>query len=422
MSISLPRPSGPTLLRRFTLLSLGTTIAVGLIFGAITARLVEDFALRRQARATAARVLEMAGSRLAVQDFLRAPPAQAQFERAVRPLIGKIDIVHVTVWNRLGEVLYSDGRVGFETPLPPSSLLTSALGGQLQWRRLPATNVGASSEPPRLEVFVPVVAAGVPQPIAVYQVISDLSDLAPALARLTWSVLVIVILGVLILYAALFTIVRQSSGELERQALALHRSVIGIVRSLVNALDARDMATAHHSSRVADNAVLIAQAICLDEVAVSEVQVAGFLHDVGKIGIRDDVLTKPGPYTDEERALMQHHTIFGYDILGPVPMAERVKLAVRHSHERWDGRGYPDGLAGENIPLAARIVAVADAFEALTTDRPYRSARSPRRAVEEIQRSAGAQFDPNVVEAFLRVWKRFHRNSSELRVSMHKPA
>src|SRR5207245_1629650 len=134
-----------------------------------------------------------------------------------------------------------------------------------------AANPGAGSNPPRLEVLVPVLSSSVPQPVAGYQVVSDLSDLAPALSRLTWSVLVSVILGVLMLYAALFTIVRKSSGDLERQEWALHRSFIGIIRSLINALDARDMATAHHSSRVADNAVLIAQAMGLDEVAVSEV-------------------------------------------------------------------------------------------------------------------------------------------------------
>jgi len=422
MSIPLPRPSRPTLLRRFTLLSLGTTIAVGLIFGAITARLVEDFALRRQARATAARVLEMAGSRLTLQDYLHSPPAQPQFERAMRHLVGKVDIVHVTLWNPLGRVLYSDGGVGGDTPAPPPTLLTSALGGRLEWRLLPVGKAGAGRSSPRLEVLVPVVASGVPQPIAVYQVISDLSDLAPALARLTWSVVVSVILGVLILYAALFTIVRKSSSDLERQEWALHRSFIGIIRSLVNALDARDMATAQHSSRVADNAVLIAQAMGLDEVAVSEVQVAGFLHDVGKIGIRDDVLTKHGPHTDEERAIMRRHTVYGYDILEPVPMSERIKRTVRHSHERWDGRGYPDGLAGESIPLAARIVAVADAFEALTTDRPYRAARKPTTAVEVIQRGAGTQFDPGVVDAFLKVWKRFSRTSPEIRGRVHELA
>src|SRR5207253_8848393 len=116
---------------------------------------------------------------------------------------------------------------------------------------------GDGSDPPRLVVLVPVVASSVPLPVAVYQVVSDLSDLAPALSRLTWSVLVSVILGVLMLYAALFTIVRKSSGDLERQEWALHRSFIGIIRSLINALDARDIATAHHSSRVAVDSVLI---------------------------------------------------------------------------------------------------------------------------------------------------------------------
>src|SRR5437867_296551 len=309
----------------------------------------------------------------------------------------------------------------FLARLPPVWLKTLPFAGRAG-RLLPAANPGAGSNPPRLEVLVPVVASSVPQPVAVYQVVSDLSDLAPALSRLTWSVLVSVILGVLMLYAALFTIVRKSSGDLERQEWALHRSFIGIIRSLINALDARDMATAHHSSRVADNAVLIAQAMGLDEVAVSEVQVAGFLHDVGKIGIRDDVLTKHGPHTDEERAIMRRHTVYGYDILEPVPMSERIKRTVRHSHERWDGRGYPDGLAGESIPLAARIVAVADAFEALTTDRPYRAARKPTTAVEVIQRGAGTQFDPGVVDAFVKVWKRFSRTSPEIRGRVHELA
>ncbi len=416
------RVSGLTLLRRFTLLSLGTTIAVGVLFGAITARLVEDFALRQQAQATAARVLELASSRLVLQDFFRSPPAQSQFEGAMRQLVGKMGIVHVTVWNRLGQVLYRDAPRGTETPRPPFALLTSALKGQLQWHLLPATKSSAGVKSLQLEVLVPVVATGVPQPVAAYQVISDLSDLVPALVRLRWAVQVSVVLGVLILYAALFSIVRKASGDLHRQESALQHSFIGIIRSLVNALDARDMATAHHSSRVAENAVMIAQAMGLDDAAVREVQVAGFLHDVGKIGIRDDVLTKDGPYTNTERAMMERHTIFGHEILDPVPISDSIKLAVRHSHERWDGQGYPDGLAGEDIPLAARIVAVADVFEALTTDRPYRAARKPQWAVEEIERGAGTQFDPTVVKAFLRVWQKFHRTSAEMPVRIHELA
>lgn len=320
-------------------------------------------------------------------------------------LVGKAESVHITIWNRLGQVLYSGGRAEFESLPAASTYLTLALDGQLQWRLVRSTRGGAGAAPPLLEVFVPVVASGISRPVAVFLILSDLSDLWPALTRLKWSVATSVVLGVLFLYVVLFTIVRRASGDLVRKERAQRQTFVGIIRSLVNALDARDMATAHHSSRVAEHAIRIARAMGLNEEFVSEVRVAGFLHDVGKIGIRDGILTKQGPLTAEESAMMQRHTVFGYDILDPVPLSEKIKLAVRHSHERWDGRGYPDGLTREQIPLAARIVAVADAYEALTTNRPYRSARSPEMATGEIRQGAGTQFDPQVVEAFLRVWQ-----------------
>ncbi len=401
-----PQPVRPTLLRRFTLLSLGTTIAIGIVFGTLTARLVQDFAFRRQARATAAHVGELVGSRLTLKDFLSAPPAgRAQFERAMQGVTGRAGIVHVVVWSRLGQVLYSDGPDAPGQPAPAAARLRAALTGELQWDLIAPAVPGDRSSAPRLDVLVPVMVQGVDYAVAAYQVVVDLTDLAPALARLRWSVELSVVLGVLILYAALFTIVRRASGDLERKESMLRRSFVGIIRSLVNALDARDMATAHHSSRVASGAVTIARAMGLSDEAVGEVQVAGFLHDVGKIGIRDDVLAKRGALTRDEQAMMQRHTAFGFDILEPVPIPDGVKLAVRHSHERWDGRGYPDRLAGDRIPLSARIIAVADAFEALTTDRPYRSAQHPQRAAEEISRCAGTQFDPAVVDAFVSVWQ-----------------
>jgi hypothetical protein len=404
--VSSPRPPRATLLRRFTLLSLGTTIVVGVVFGVITAQLVENFALRRQARATADQVLELAGARLVVDDFLLSRPSRRlHFEQVMRDLAGRADVVHVTVWSPQGDIIYSDDHLTFEGKARSESHLGLARAGQLRWQLVPAGG-GSQKGAPFLEVFVPVVVSGIPDPIAVYQILTDLSDMAPALARLIWSVQISVVLGVLILYAVLFAIVRAASVDLERKESALRYAFIGIIRSLVNALDVRDMATAHHSSRVADNAVMIARAMGLQEAAIGEIQIAGFLHDVGKIGIRDDLLSKDGPLTAGERESMQRHPVFGYDILDPVSIPEEIKLAVRHSHERWDGCGYPDGLAGERIPLAARIIAVADTYEALTTERPYRPAQSPRNAIAEIKRNAGTQFDPTVVEAALRVWRK----------------
>lgn len=398
-------PRRATLLRRFTLVSLATTIVIGVLFGVITAQLVESFALRQQARAIADQVTELAASRLVLEDFLQSPPGRRpQVEQAMRELAGKANIVHITLWSNRAKILYSDEPQAPDRTPAVQTGIGRALKGQLQWSLRPPQATRRSG--PVLEVLIPVMVPRLLQPVAVYQVLADLSGLAPALARLIWSVQISVVLGVLVLYAALFAIVRASSADLERKESALRWAFTGIIRSLVNALDVRDMATAHHSSRVAERAVEIARAMQISEATVNEVQAAAFLHDVGKIGIADQILLKPDALTEAERAIVERHAVLGYDILDPVAIPEGIKLAVRHSHERWDGRGYPDGLAGTAIPLAARIVAVVDAYEALTTDRPYRAARRPPKAMEEIKRSAGTQFDPQVVEAALRIWKR----------------
>ncbi len=398
-----PQPSGATLLRRFTVRSFVTTIVVGVLFGTMTARHVENFAFRRQAQGTEDRVLEVSSARLVVQDFLASPRAKrTRYEIAVRDLIGKAGIVHVAVWNRQGEVLYSDSRELPGSTSASSALLKGAFDGQLQWQLVPSGGQGASSTR-RLEVFIPVVVAGIPGPVAVYQVLSDLTDLVPALTRLKSQVEISVVLGVLFLYAALYSIVLRGSREIARQQLARQRTFVGMIRSLVAALDARDMYTGDHSFHVSKIAVAIARAMGLSMTMIDEVQLTSLLHDVGKIGIPDGVLNKPGPLTPEEWVIMKRHSVFGYKILGPAPISKEVKLAVRHSHERWDGKGYPDGLSGQQIPLAARVVAVVDAYTAITTDRPYRQAQRPEKAMEEIKRCAGTQFDPKVVDAFLMV-------------------
>ncbi len=381
------------------------TVLVGVIFGAIAARVAEGYALRRQAQMAAVYVTEFVAPRLTPKDFL-FPAPRVQFAFALRDLVGKAGIVRVTVWNKYGQALYSDDRglAGLTFPLSPP--LRLALNGQIQSQLIRSVK-GPTAGKRFMEVFVPVVIPDANRPVAVYDVISDISDLEPVLVRLKWSVWATVVLGILLLFFALFTIVRRASGDLEYQHVALRRAFEGTVRSLANAVDARDMATANHSSRVAEYAVAIAQTMGLSRAEIREVEVAGFLHDLGKIGIPDDILAKRGPLSRKEWAMMRRHPLFGYEILEPVPVAESIKLAVRHSHEFWDGSGYPGGLSGEEIPLAARVVGVADAYEALTTDRPYRLAQAPKDAVEEIQRCAGTQFDPQVVDAFLRVWRQW---------------
>jgi HD-GYP domain-containing protein (c-di-GMP phosphodiesterase class II) len=150
---------------------------------------------------------------------------------------------------------------------------------------------------------------------------------------------------------------------------------------------------------VAALAIRLAGQIGLEGAEVTRVGLMGKLHDIGKVAIPDAILLKPGPLTDEEWALMKRHPVIGAEVISHVPTLRATAAGIRGHHERWDGRGYPDGLAGEAIPLAARIINVADSYSAMTTDRPYQSARNAEAALQEMKRCAGTQFDPAVVAA-----------------------
>jgi len=174
------------------------------------------------------------------------------------------------------------------------------------------------------------------------------------------------------------------------------------IEALADAVDRRDPSTARHSERVA----LYTQQV-IDELGhinfsdAETIVAAARVHDVGKVGIPDAILLKPGPLTAEEFAEIRTHPVKGFNIIGKLPMYKDGSGIVRHHHERYDGAGYPDGLNGEDIPLGARIIAVADAYDVITTDRPYARARSQREACEELVRSKGTHFDPAVVDAFV---------------------
>jgi HD-GYP domain-containing protein (c-di-GMP phosphodiesterase class II) len=177
------------------------------------------------------------------------------------------------------------------------------------------------------------------------------------------------------------------------------------VSALASALESKDTGTRAHSQRVQSYATALARAIADKAVTGDQSTPYGFLlHDVGKIGIPDGILRKPGPLSPAERRRMQTHTVLGEAMLSGVAFLKGAGLkVVRSHHERWDGRGYPDGLGGEEIPLGARIFAVADALDAMTSHRPYRRALSWQAARTEILSQSKRQFDPDVVEAFVQV-------------------
>ena len=191
--------------------------------------------------------------------------------------------------------------------------------------------------------------------------------------------------------------------DLERgQRVLVQEAYRETVAALASALESKDTGTRAHSQRVQEYAVELGRAVAPDLVEQPSAEYGFLLHDVGKIGIPDSVLQKPGPLTTDERRLMQTHTLLGEQMLGGVAFLKgQGLLVVRSHHERWDGDGYPDGMGGEEIPLAARIFAVADTLDAMTSDRPYRPAVTWDEAVEEIVAQSGRQFDPDVVQAFL---------------------
>jgi HD-GYP domain-containing protein (c-di-GMP phosphodiesterase class II) len=209
---------------------------------------------------------------------------------------------------------------------------------------------------------------------------------------------------------------RETYKQERARAQELRRSYMATVRALSNAVEARDAYTGKHAERVAAYGLVIARKFPSELVLTPELEFGFLLHDVGKVAIPDAILYKPGPLTEEERALMSRHPVIGSQIVRGIEFLAEAAGVVRSHHERWDGTGYPDGLAGEDIPLAARVFAVADVLDALTTDRPYRPATSLRYAREMITAESGKHFDPRVVEAFNSIDDRvFERIAAEIR-------
>jgi putative nucleotidyltransferase with HDIG domain len=184
-----------------------------------------------------------------------------------------------------------------------------------------------------------------------------------------------------------------------------------LASALARAVDAKDSYTRSHCQTVSQLAATIAAELGFTGERLGRMRLAGLLHDVGKIGVPDAILNKPAKLTDAEYGVMQRHSVLGCDIVRAADMPVEARW-VRHHHERYDGRGYPDGLAGDGIPLESRIILVADAFEAMTSDRPYRKAPGAEFAVGELRRHAGTQFDPEVVEALCRVLDRRRADES----------
>jgi len=196
----------------------------------------------------------------------------------------------------------------------------------------------------------------------------------------------------------------QPVGEMEGPQ-ALPQAVLDTVTSLAFAIDAKDHYTQGHSQKVSAYAALICEAMNMSEAEVDEVRLGGVLHDIGKVGIPEQILNKGSALNPEEWDIMKSHTKYGAKILEPLKPLARIREMVLHHHEYFDGTGYPEGLAGENIPLGARIIAVADAYDTITSDRCYKKGRTSPDALRELERCGNLQFDKRIVDVFVRTMR-----------------
>ena len=200
-------------------------------------------------------------------------------------------------------------------------------------------------------------------------------------------------------------ITQKAASAIENIALYenIYENLFSTLYAFVTALEVRDLYTRKHSTRVAKYANMIAEEMGCSEEEIDVISFAGSLHDIGKIGIRDDILLKPGPLSDDEYEEIKKHPAIGAEIIGKLGLWDREMEIIRHHHERFDGKGYPDKLSGQGIPKLARILSVADAFDAMASDRAYRSRMEKEKVINIIKENSGTQFDPIAVDAFLKV-------------------
>ena len=190
--------------------------------------------------------------------------------------------------------------------------------------------------------------------------------------------------------------------------------VVETLSSLAIAIDGKDSYTKNHSQRVSSYAVALAEGLEMNHAEIEEIRLAGLLHDIGKVGIPENILNKNGPLDPEEWDLMKEHVNYGATILEKVRGLDRIRAMVRHHHEFFDGSGYPDALVGENIPLGARIIAIADAYDTITSHRTYKRARNAHEALAEIERCGAAQFEARLVSVFIETMRSLPNQTIEI--------
>jgi putative nucleotidyltransferase with HDIG domain len=414
-----------TLLRVFVVLSALVLGVGGLALGSLVASAIRGQAVDDRESALTQYVDGVLGRELVHGNRLAVDREPSQ--DALRRVHSRHDILSVKVWRPDGVLAWTDTdptRIGHRYGVEHH--LTEALegDGEAEFENLEDEGEHAGEREAgierALEVYAPLRSDDGKQIVGAFEVYADARPLEAAISSRRneiWLVIGLVFLG---LCGTLGVLARKASNTLRRQTRmlqehsaalaesydALERSTLDAIESLNATVEAKDPYTAGHSARVQRVALALGHELGLSKDELDALRLGGLFHDIGKIAIPDAILLKPGRLTEDEFERMKEHSAEGARIVGKLSRLGPIVPIIRHHHERWDGRGYPDGLAGQDIPLLAAIVGLADAWDAMTTERPYAPAMGAEDAVEEIRRGNGTQIAPAVAQALLRISER----------------
>jgi len=405
-------------LRKIRLYGLISIVVAAILVGAAVGRQVQNVVVKGAGSVIAS------GSTTLVQDCLEHESGTLFTPECVSRLETLVSARNQGDNKMLFRVMDNDGVVVFSTmpeevgSSPEEPELDASSAGETRVTIVDTEgNAALSGVDDRrvLEVLAPLQVPATGDIIGVVETYKPYTQIGASAREAMFVVWIPVAIGAMVSYAGLSWILGRAFAaakehELEVSSLSehLHDSMLelagqslGTLQALSAAVDEKDSYTARHSLGVTSWAYHIGAAAGLSADDLATLERAGLLHDIGKIGVPETVLLKPSDLTDSEFELIKDHPGAGARILETIPFLETVVPVVRYHHERWDGTGYPEGLAGEAIPYLARILAVADAFDAMTTDRPYRKAMSAEDARREVLACAGTQFDPEIAEAFV---------------------
>ncbi|WP_207726906.1 HD-GYP domain-containing protein [Anaerosolibacter carboniphilus] len=337
-------------------------------------------------------------------------------EKNIMKVPHNINMLMLNIINKEGTIIFSTDNALINTKVFLSQNIKSSFSGKVHYQIIDSNQIDYLQKFQNkkiIEAYLPIILGT--KTYGTYEIYMNFADIGSHINDLKKLIYATVFFGLSILFISLLKIIRNASNtliqqnnalrlrteELQSSYAKLNTAYKNTVLTLSNAIEARDPYTRGHSERVTTISLILGSTLGLSDEQLKTLETASLFHDIGKLGISDLILHKPEKLTEEEFKVIKNHPIIGVNILGNIDFLKNILPIILHHHEKFDGSGYPLGIRGESIPLKSRIIAVADTYDAMTSNRPYRKGLPHEQAVEELIRLADIQFDRQVVDAFL---------------------